>query len=306
MGGIACACAAAPASAQVQISGDEPAQVVAYGGVQAWLREFFSNGRQRYRLVLRRNGVVADAPIRPFTNANPGIDLGPGLTPGAVVAVYTRCSGDVFSERCSVDELDLATGRERRVPGLSSRHASASQPTTWAGVYAFGRVPIGHGHGRHRSRYGLFAGSKHAKRLASRTPITTDMDATVIAYAAGSSAGPRSPRTEIRIHRRAGRSDCLVDRRTENLDHPRNDNTVDDPVLAGGYVYWVLHGSLGTSPVRIRRVPVPGADCRHGPVEAATGDLPPVTTGFAIDGTKIYYSNARGVFEADLPAFAPA
>jgi len=77
-------------------------------------------------------------------------------------------------------------------------------------------------------------------------------------------------------------------------------------VLAGGHVYWVLHGSLGTSPIRIRRVAVPGANCRHAPIEAATGDLPPVSTGFAIDGTKIYYSNARGVFEADLPALAAA
>ena len=83
-------------------------------------------------------------------------------------------------------------------------------------------------------------------------------------------------------------------------------HTVDAPVLSGGYVYWVLHGSLGTSPVRIRRVPVPGANCRHAPIEAATGDLPPVSTGFAVDGTKIYYSNAHGVFEADPPAFVPA
>jgi hypothetical protein len=45
--------------------------------------------------------------------------------------------------------------------------------------------------------------------------------------------------------------------------------------------------------VRTRRAPTPGANCRRAPIEAATADLPPVTTGFAIDGTKI--SRARRV-----------
>jgi hypothetical protein len=298
----AAAACAAPASADVQISRDNSAQVVAYGGVQAWLRHSYTGGRTLFRLVLRRGGVAADAPIRPFVNDNPAIDLGPGAAPGSIVAVYTRCSGSVFTERCSVYELDLATGHERRVPGLFSRRASASQPTAWAGVYAFGRDPIGHGHTRGSKRFGLFAGSSSARRLGSRSPISADMDAGVVVYAAGASDNV----TQIRIHRLNGRSDCLVERRRENLHRPRNDNTVADPVLSGGYVYWVLHGSLGTSPVRIRRVPVPGPNCRHGQIEAGAGDLPPVTVGFAVDGAKIYSANARGVCEADLPAFAPA
>jgi hypothetical protein len=302
--GVVAAACAAPASADVKISDDNSAQVVAYGGVQAWLRQVMVGGRQSFRLVLRRNGVVADARIRPFVVDNPGIDLGPGTTPGSVVAVYTRCSGGFFHERCAVNELELATGRERRVPGLFSRRASATMPTTWAGVYAFGREPIGHARRRSRTRYGLFAGSAHVTRLSSRGLISADIDASVVAYGAGSSAGPRRPRTEIRVHRLGGRSDCLIDRRTENLGHPRNDNTVVSPVLAGGYVYWILHGSLGTSPARIRRVPVPGPNCRHAPVEAAAVDLPPVTDSLAVDGSKLYYANARGVFEADLPAFA--
>jgi hypothetical protein len=299
--------AAAPASADVKISDDSSAQVVAYGGVQAWLRQDTVGGRQSTRLVLRRNGVVADAPIRPFVTDNPGIDLGPGTTPGSVVAVYTRCGGSFYTERCAVNELDVATGQERRVPGLFSRHTSATMPTTWAGVYALGRVPIGNARVRgHRERYGLFAGSTRARRLGSRTPASADIDATVVAYMAGSSAGPRRPRSEIRVHRLGGRSDCLLDRRTEILARPRNDNTVTSPVLSGGYVYWILHGSLGTSPVRIRRVPVPGANCRHAPIEAGAVELPLVTGSLAIDGSKLYYANARGVFETDLPASAPA
>ena len=87
---------------------------------------------------------------------------------------------------------------------------------------------------------------------------------------------------------------------------PRNDNTVTRPILSGGYVYWSLSGSLGTSPVRIMRVPVPGPDCRLGQIERGTVDLPPISAGFAIDGTRVYYANSGGVFETDLPAFAPA
>jgi hypothetical protein len=30
-----------------------------------------------------------------------------------------------------------------------------------------------------------------------------------------------------------------------------------------------------------------------------------VTDALAVDGAKLYYANSRGVFEADLPAFAP-
>ena len=288
----------------MQISRDDTGRVAAYGGVQAWLHRGFS-GHTFFRLVVRANGVTSDAPIRIFRNV-PSIDLGPGSAPGSVVAVYPRCSGGVFTERCAVYELDLASGHERRVPGLFSRRASASAPTTWAGAYAFGRDPIGFGRTHGSKRFGLFAGTGHARRLGSRSPISADMDASVVAYAAGGPAGRGVARTQIRVHRLAGRSDCLIDRRTERLGRPRNDNTVTSPVLSGGYVYWILHGSLGTSPARIRRVLVPGPDCRHAPIEAGAVDLPPVTSTLAVDGTKLYYANSRGVFERDLPAFAPA
>jgi hypothetical protein len=54
------------------------------------------------------------------------------------------------------------------------------------------------------------------------------------------------------------------------------------------------------------RVPIPGADCKLGPIERGAVDLPPVSGGFAVDGAKVYYDNSAGVFETDLPAFAPA
>ena len=96
-----CAAWAAPASAQVKVGEPDSVKPVAYGGVQAWLRQARANGRQVQRLVLRVNGVVADAPIKPLATL-PGIDLGPGTVPGSVVAVYTRCTGGLFHERCSI------------------------------------------------------------------------------------------------------------------------------------------------------------------------------------------------------------
>ena len=103
-----------------------------------------------------------------------------------------------------------------------------------------------------------------------------------------------------------GRADCLIAKATERFSAPRNDNTVSTPVLSGGYVYWSLSGSLGTSPVRIMRVPIPGTDCKLGPIERGTVDLPPVSAGFAVDGAKVYYASSGGVFEIDLPTFALA
>jgi hypothetical protein len=294
---------AAPASAQVKVGEPDAVKPVAYGGVQAWLREARSGGRQVQRLVLRVSGVVADAPIKPLASL-PGIDLGPGTVPGSVVAVYTRCTGAVLHERCSIYEFDVASGHERRVSALATRRASVVNPSVWAGRYAFGRVAI---EGRERAgrNFGLYTGIGRAHRLGSRRPGSTDVDANVVAYAGGTS-GNRVQHYEIRVHRLRGRTDCLVAKSTERLGAPRNDNTVTSPVLSGGYVYWTLSGSLGTSPVRIMRVPIPGPDCKLGQVERGTVDLPPVSSGLAVDGAKAYYANSRGVFETDLPAFAPA
>ena len=201
-------------------------------------------------------------------------------------------------------ELDVASGHERRVSALATRRASITSPSVWAGRYAFGRVAI-EGRERPGRNFGLYTGVGRAHRLGSRRPANTDVDANVVAYATGTSSG-RSQHYQVRVRRLRGRADCVIARSTERLGAPRNDNTVSRPVLAGGYVYWSLSGSLGTSPVRIMRVPIPGPDCRLGQIERGTVDLPPVSSGFAVDGAKLYYSNSAGIFETDLPAFAPA
>jgi hypothetical protein len=297
------AASAGPAAAQVKIGEPNAVQPTAYGGVQAWLRGDMARGRQVERLVLRVNGVAADAPVKPFNNVSE-IDLGPGTTPGAIVAVYPRCSGGLFHERCTIYELDVASGKERRVSALATRRASISAASVWAGRFAFGRGAI-EGRDRAGRNFGLYTGVRRAKRLGSRRPGSTDVDANVIAYSDGSSRG-RVNHYQIRVRRLKGRADCLIAKSTERLGAPRDGNTVTSPTLSGGYVYWSLSGSLGTSPVHIMRVPIPGPDCKLGQVERGTVDLPPVSGGLSVDGAKAYYDNSDGIFETDLPAFAPA
>ena len=136
--------------------------------------------------MLRVNGVVADAPIKPLASL-PGIDLGPGAVPGSVVAVYTRCTGGLFHERCSIYELDVASGHERRVSALATRRASITDPSVWAGRYAFGRIAI---EGRERAgrNFGLYTGVGRAHRLGSRRPAAAPTSTpTCVAYQSGRS-----------------------------------------------------------------------------------------------------------------------
>ena len=122
-----CAVWAAPASAQVKVGEPDAVKPVAYGGVQSWLRQVRVNGRQVQRLVLRVNGVVADAPIKPLASL-PGIDLGPGAVPGSVVAAYTRCTGGLFHERCSI----LGAEGPVLVGGHGTRYPARAQAVSTA------------------------------------------------------------------------------------------------------------------------------------------------------------------------------
>ena len=262
-----------------------------------------SGGRQVQRLVLRVNGVVADAPVKPLANL-PGIDLGPGTVPGSVVAVYTRCTGGLFHERCSIYELDIASGHERRVSALATRRASITSPSVWGRRYAFGRIAI---EGRERAgrNFGLYTGIGRAHRLGSRRPASTDVDANVVAYQTGRSIH-RGNRSEIRVRQlRAAEPTVSSPRASRGSRCPATTTRCRRRSSPASSCYWSLSGSLGTSPVRIMRVPIPGPSCKLGPMERGTVDLPPLSAGFAIDGAKVYYDNSAGVFETDLPAFRP-
>ena len=175
--------------------------------MQAWLRQDMAGGRQVERLVLRVNGDVADAPIKPFPNVV-GIDLGPGTAPGSIVAVYTRCTGGLFHERCSIYELDwpaAASAACRRSP-----RAARASPIRRCGP---GATRSGASRSRAASAPGATSASTPAcaarSGWARAGPGSTDVDANVVAYAGGAS-GNRVQHYEIRVHRLRGRADCRI------------------------------------------------------------------------------------------------
>ncbi len=95
------------AHAQDQVLTDDvsAAEVEALDGVVAWSR---LEAPARFRLVLRRGGVTADAPGVPWSSSPFAADLGLDQQ-GRLVAAYQRCR----AERCRWRIYDVASGRER-------------------------------------------------------------------------------------------------------------------------------------------------------------------------------------------------
>lgn len=130
---------------------DRPTPVSGYGDQVA----FSAWDGAAFRLTLwdRRSGTTTTPRIAP-RRVPFDVDLGPSAT-GGTTAVYSRCSIDPYYDAsfaadrwsytqgrgCDVYRLDLATGRERRVPGAARRDFSEMLPTVWRDRVAFARVP---------------------------------------------------------------------------------------------------------------------------------------------------------------------
>jgi hypothetical protein len=128
--------AAAPSAADQPIAElGRDAPVAAYGGWQAW--SSFDEGTGRYRLALRDpSGAVKPAPIE--TAASPwDLSLGPDAS-GDVVAVYRSCD-----RGCDIRRLDLATGRDQALRGVSSPRFVEGASAIWRSTVVFTRR-IGH------------------------------------------------------------------------------------------------------------------------------------------------------------------
>jgi len=134
------------------------------GGAIAWSAPAAGG---RWKLVIARGGVAADAAVRlarvPFD-----VDLGDDGR-GHLIATYSRCSlpprGLERPRGCDVYRYDVTARRERRVPGLGAGAASDYLPTAAGGRIAFSRSVAGGparlywrtltGGPRHRLRGGL-------------------------------------------------------------------------------------------------------------------------------------------------------
>jgi hypothetical protein len=139
---------AAPAHAQsgVVTRVDRETAIAAYGGVLAWSQRDAQT--ELFRLMVRRDGVTAPAPVGPRSVAF-DVDVGPTAT-GSVAAVYSRCEAEVEGggadalygrgRGCDLYRFDIDTGLERRLDDASSPTASEFWPTIWRDRIAFART----------------------------------------------------------------------------------------------------------------------------------------------------------------------
>lgn len=126
----------APASAGAddvvaELARDTP--IAAYGGVVAW--SSYDAGSGAYRLVIRRRGEVARAPIAGARRAF-DVSLGPDAR-GRIVAVYTRCR--TTTRRCDVYRYDVQARREHKIAAVSSPTQDEAWPVQWGDRIAFVR-----------------------------------------------------------------------------------------------------------------------------------------------------------------------
>jgi hypothetical protein len=138
--GAALALAVTSARADVTLATGLPStvKVTMKGDTVAWSAPTTGG---RWKLVIRRRGVTADAAVAPG-RAPFDVDLGDDGH-GRLIATYSRCSvpavGFERPRGCDVYRYDVTARRERRVPGLGAGSASDYLPTASAGRIAFAR-----------------------------------------------------------------------------------------------------------------------------------------------------------------------
>jgi hypothetical protein len=137
---------ASPAAAADIARLDRPNPIDAYAGWLAWSAR---GADGLFHLTLRDpRGVVSTPPIAGRATSF-DVDLGP--TDDGVVAAYSRCRDEVPSPGsylpadydegagCDAYLLDVVTGTERRLAGVSTSGADETWPTVWRGKVAFVR-----------------------------------------------------------------------------------------------------------------------------------------------------------------------
>jgi hypothetical protein len=174
------ALATSPARADTTLATGLPGNVKVSmrGAAMAWSAPIAGG---RFKLVIARGGIAADAATKP--SAIPfDVDLGDDGH-GHLIATYSRCSrppnGLDRPRGCDVYRYDVTARRERRVAGLGRGSASDYLPTAASGRIAFARSIAG---GPARLYYRkLGGGALHALRggLANRDsrtgPTTLDL-----------------------------------------------------------------------------------------------------------------------------------
>lgn len=141
---------------------DDATSISAYGDAAIWS----SSKGGEYRLRIYAGGATKTMHVASRTipfDADLGRDAG-----GRIVAVYSRCATEQSSffsaTGCDVYKLDLATGKERKVRGVSTKSASEYLPTIDGDRIAFVR--------RYERRPGIRGAIPHLKLYNARTKKT--------------------------------------------------------------------------------------------------------------------------------------
>jgi hypothetical protein len=291
---------AATARADTVISPDRTAtDVSAFRGVLVWSRR--DAATRKYRLVQRIHGLTRDVPV-PGAKQSFNPDLGPDRR-GRVVAVYSRCSGS-FGTLCDVFQLDLRSGRERRVRGVSTKRCSETAPSIWSRGVAFSRT------GGRRCRPGLYVTGRGGRpiRLQRTSPadgeVINDTDIRERTVAAGTETDfGSSVEQEILLRkfspRRRGAGCVLRDKLTLGLSGASR--SVVGPSLDAGYLYWTrAEDTASLYDFEINGFERVRTDCRAG-IQIALRRPNLVGPATADGGTLYYTARPSRVLRADNP-----
>jgi hypothetical protein len=273
------------------ISTDRSAlNLTAFGPSLAWDRED-SSGRHHlvsYTRISTLNSQPPPADLEIRQSESPfDPDLGVDRK-GQPAVVYTRCAGR-SGRNCDVWGFDGKV--ESKVSGASSSRCSEFAPSIWKGIIAFARS------GSKRCSGLYLKGRGPLLRLDSRIPADTDIRGNRVAYL----HAPTANRTAIRIFsftRGGGQSRLVVSGVRAKGERTR----VTYPEFAGRYIYFLFEDirrkdfSVGRSRVEAGSV-----------LEFTKRTLPRFVDSIGVNGSTVYFTNGRGVFQATdpEPRFSP-
>ncbi|MDQ4047990.1 MAG: hypothetical protein M3131_01205 [Actinomycetota bacterium] len=270
----------------------------ASAGTLAWSRREPSG---HHRLVIRRAGVIADAPVAPFS-VPVDADLGQSKD-GRLVAVYARCPSQ---RSCDLFELDVDAGTEHKLGALSSGSRSEAAASVFGGRIAFTRTRQFSTNSliRHSRDGGLFVGRR---RIDRRAVVEIDLSRTWIAF---KPYDFESDAILVRRLSRRGRPRACRLGGGSPLTGSSSGIGLSGPLLAEGFLWWMqesLPAISDESPraAGIARRRLPRGGCRYGRIQYSrtitTSPSPytrPTMDSFALDGTQLYYT-AGGVWAVD-------
>jgi hypothetical protein len=291
------ALASAPGTAAAEPLTDyDGYMVAAHDGRQAWSHQLDGG---RFELLLRENGRVRALAVPPQPR-HYDVTLGRDAR-GNPVAVYARCPSASSPGRCRLRMIDLASGRDRAVPGTHAAGASEYLPALSNGRLMFAR------RGRRTDAQGHHIDSLRIKRLGTRRParvlrrgfqlnvVGTALSARGAAFAVVDFA---SGRGENKLYaRRAGGPIGLVARSRLGTNMYQT-----SPTFRRGVLYWGASDLTATPAAgnvlrcrdhRVRAAPAPGT------VESVAAD--PVA-----GGAPLLVSLRMGAAGAQVATLRPA